>query len=163
MPSATAIQPKESGPFEEPVTCVDLNKVLQCALMKFRTAVKEYPVIIRCELLPETIGNNSQLAELFDKLFELILKNPSVGSKWYLHITCKEEAIEDGTTSKDGFRQFVIQFHTNIKTSKEWRTMAIMTVKDCEPVLMTHKWTLKISDMRNTGRLFSVSLPGKLT
>lgn len=144
-------------------TLVDLNEVLQATLQQFHKQIRSNRVVLRCDALPAISGNQSQLQQLFNSLFRLVLHCLPGNNLGYLHISCQEDKAPATCSPVLTGTYYNIQFHTNVCIDKgKWRH-AWKIKKDAEALIQNHKGTLKVYDSLQTGRLFSVSLPGKFT
>lgn len=146
-----------------PKDAINLNQILQQALQPYSTSIRNADIIFRCEVLPEMEGNKLEIGEVFNKLISIIVENPPVGSRLFLHINCEEQDKEILDLSlSSGCRSFLIQFHTNISTSANWKLIHQPLFERCTSILLAHKATLTVNDVLKNGCLFSISLSGKL-
>jgi hypothetical protein len=142
---------------------VSLNDILQKVLIKYQPEIKKGNIIIRSEHLPSVEGDAHLLKKLFDNIFTLIVKVPSVQVKQFLHIDFEEVKTEEIDLSlKEGFRRYAIEFNTNIKLDLENKEVNNEKIDECNVILKQLNGDMKLHCTISDGCLFSIVLPGKL-
>jgi len=141
---------------------LSLNAILQESLKKAQTQVDKAQLIVRCESLPAIKADHDEIVQLFDDLIGMILNQPPNTTRLFLYVDCEEENRDFiDMTLKEGFKSYLIKFHTNITTHEHWKLVNSQTLINCRQILSRHNGNLVVNDVSSTGCLFSVSLPGK--
>lgn len=141
---------------------VKLSEIIQQSLQKFHKEVKSKKLIFRCEPLPAIPGDKLQIYKLLDGLVAAIITNPPIGNKLFLYVNCEKEKT-DGMelTLTNGYKKYVIEFHTNIHTDQFWKIKNEGIMHECISIAQSCQGNLHVNDISKTGCLFSLSLPGK--
>jgi light-regulated signal transduction histidine kinase (bacteriophytochrome) len=161
--STSFVQEQSANGYQGNVkTGLDLNKLVSEALQQLQASIQRSNVIVRCEQLPVTEGNEAALLRLFHDLIQLIIQHPPVGSKLFLYIDCATSQGDDLIQTTDN-RFYTIKFHTNIATSDEWRVSHQDVLSKCQQVLTEHHGEFAFRTTNSSGCLFSITLPGKLS
>jgi len=146
-----------------PPPLLSLNEVLQESLKKAQLQVDKAQLIIRCETLPQIEAGYDDLVNFFENLLSTILNQPPNTTRLFLYIDCEEDNSDViDMTIKEGFKRFIIKFHTNITTHEHWKLVNRETLINCGQILSRHNGNLAVNDIGSTGCLFSVLLPGKI-
>lgn len=155
----------EPGRSSHPVkTVVDLNGILQGTLQRYGAAIRAQNLVLRCQALPRVEGDAGQLSRLFDGLVGAILSHPPAGARFLLHVDCGEErnpGVIDLSLAP-GQRRYCIQFHTNVTVTEEWKAVHGQFIADSTAIIAQQNGTFKVNEIKNTGCLFAISLPGTL-
>lgn len=142
---------------------LSLNEMLQESLKKAQTQVDKAQLIVRCESLPFIQADHDEMVRLLDDLIGMILNQPPNTSRLFLYVDCEETDTDlIDMTIKEGFKKYLIKFHTNITTHENWKLVNSQALMNCRQILSRHNGNLVVNDVSSTGCLFSVSLPGKL-
>jgi hypothetical protein len=161
--STSFIQEQSANGYQGNIkTGLDLNAVVSEALHQLQPSIQRSNVIVRCEQLPVTEGNEAALLHLFHDLIQLIIQHPPVGSKLFLFIDCTASQADEQPPSADA-RFYTIKFHTNIATSDEWRVSHQDVLSKSQQVLTEHHGEFAVRLNNSAGCLFSITLPGKLS
>ena len=141
-----------------PVT-IPLDQVIRQALKKLQD---EKPgLIIRCEQLPAVHGDLQQLRLFFDLLFNMVREHHTSIHQLFLYIHCEETSrMPQDVSSRE--KHYHIRMHTNITCAQAWQQTNAATIEQCTGIVEAHKGSFQISNINNTGCLFSIILPGKL-
>jgi len=139
---------------------LSLNEVFQKELRKL---VREAPVevIFRCQSLPCVEGESSQWEEVARLLVRLLAGTCSGGQRLFLHVDCEEEK-HPGDRSPASRTRYQISFHTNFAVTPEWMERHDEEVRRCRQLLSILHAGFAVNHINQTGRLFTISLPGKL-
>jgi len=147
---------------KHPAGLLSLNDILKESLKKAQAQAENVQLIVRCELLPLIKAGQEDMTRLFDYLLSTIL-NHAGNSRLFLHVDCDKDSDElmDLTLEK-GFQRYTIKFYTNITTHDNWKLINNQALINCGQILSRHNGFFFVNDIRSTGCLFSISLPGKL-
>jgi hypothetical protein len=142
---------------------LSLNEILQESLKKAQAQVDKVKLIVRCESLPTVKADHGEMLKLFDNLLGMILNHPPNATRLFLYIDCGVD-ISDviNMTLEEGFKYYIIKFHTNITTHENWKLVNSQALINCRQILSKHNGNLAVNDISSTGCLFSVLLPGKI-
>ena len=151
------------GGDEKPEQSVDLNEI-------FRAVLDTYSVdgglIFRCDKLPIAIGSPEDFTYLFDALLSMIVSHPPQGSKLYLYVKCFPETVDDDVMDLRVDAQtaiYKIEIYSNITTDKEWEMLHQAKLAECNLQAAKVKGRFSFSPVVNTGCVFSLTLPGKIS
>jgi hypothetical protein len=142
-----------------PAMLVDANALLQKAIQNLSPAARN-AVILRCDEMACLQGDEVAIGKAFTQLLQLIVNERESGQQLYLHITCSlddKNATEEKTLA---LQRFSIQFNTNITPQSAW-------MRDAEPrlnsiaSLLLPNGSLQVNQLKNSGCVFCISLPGK--
>jgi hypothetical protein len=137
---------------------VNTNAVLQKALQRL-TAEQRNTIALRCDDLPVVQGTEEDFETVFSSLLQTILQRKENVSKLFLHIHCTaEDFAADAPTE---LKQYSIQFNTNIAPCAEWLQQHEQQLAHVAAILQKNGGLLLVNQLKNTGCIFSVSLPGK--
>ena len=141
---------------------LSLNDIFKESLKKAQAGADSLHTIIRCENLPQVIGDQQEIAQLFDQLLLMIFKHQPAASKLFLYIDCAEynEEQEDPFLTH-GTKRYLIKFNTNVATSKSWHVINDNTIAICKRILSNLNGNLVVNNVSSSGCLFAVTLPGK--
>lgn len=141
---------------------LSLNEILQESLKKAQAQVDKAQLIVRCENLPLIKADHDEIVKLFDGLIGTILNQPPNATRLFLYVDCDEERSDIiDMTLNEGYKKYLIKFHTNITTHEHWKLVNNQALVDCKQILSRHNGNLVVNDVSSTGCLFSVLLPGK--
>ena len=142
-----------------PAKLVDSNFLLQKAIQKLSPEVRS-EVVLRCDELVQLQCSEESSEKVFSQLLQLIAKAKPVDRKLFLHITCFPESKE-GKTIAFGLKRYIIQFHTNISLHSEGTQEAEKEINTIASLLVPYGGSLQVNQLKNSGCVFSISLPGK--
>jgi hypothetical protein len=80
-------------------------------------------------------------------------------TKRFLHIKCEEQVP---LSRQRHVSNFIIEFHTNLTTDTNWKQLNQETILLCQQKLLNCKANLAVHEILTAGRLFSISLQGKI-
>ena len=131
-------------------TVVDTNTVLQSAL-QLLPAKSRSQMNLRCEELPPIGGNLETLERLFRQLLQLITTEKEGNeTKLYLH-------IKNAPSPEASF--VLIQFHTNWPAGQNWPNKD--QEKNLSEMVSSMGGNLTVNQLKNTGSIYALLLPGK--
>ncbi|MGZ3848813.1 MAG: hypothetical protein ACXVKI_06770 [Flavisolibacter sp.] len=139
---------------------VNLNEAMQQSLQRFQN-IRNSNIIIRCENLPVMEGATSGMSRAFDEILGMIVPHPPSGSKLFLHIDCEQERMENGDPARIR-KVYTIHFHTNCQADETWRMANRETIENCSLLLAQYGASFTMNNIKASGCLFSISLPGKM-
>ncbi len=142
---------------------LDLNIVLKESLKKVQSEVHKLQLIVRCESLPKIKADREEATKLFDDLLRMILNHPPQTSRLFLYVDCEEDSgdVMD-MTLEEGFKRYIIKFHTNVTTHGNWKLINSQSLMNCRQILSGYNGNLAVNEISKTGCLFSLSLQGKI-
>ena len=158
MSELQAVPPPPEGIVGSGRRLVNTNAVLQKVLQRLNPEDRS-KIALRCDDLPVLEGTEEDFEKVFSGLLQLILKNKPNGAKLFLHIHCTEEEIDPQTPK--GLKQFSIQFNTNIIPCADWLQKRDQQFNEVAGIVQKNRGSLLLNQLKNSGCLFSVSLPGK--
>ena len=137
---------------------VNTNAVLQRTLQRLN-AEERNTIALRCDELPVLEGSEEDFEAVFSGLLQLILQEKENVATLFLYIHCTTEEIH--SQSQQGLKQISIQFNTNITPCADWLHQSDQQFKEVAGILQKHGGNLLLNQLKNSGCIFSVSLPGK--
>lgn len=141
---------------------VDSNKVLQRALKKISAEAKN-AMVLRCDELPYLQGTEETIELAFTRLLQLILEKKDAVIKVYLHISSTLSTIKELKASdRPDLHRFLVRFHTNLVPDKDWLKKAKESINGIASVLSIYDGNIAIQQLKSSGCVFYISLPGKL-
>jgi hypothetical protein len=146
---------KEHKPDEN----INLNEMIRQALKPFKTPGKSIDIIVRCSDMPFIKGDPALVREVCNDLVKMIMLYPG-SSKRFLHIKCEEQVPL--SRKRQHVSNFIIEFHTNLSTDTNWKQLNQETVLTCQQKLQICGANLAVHEILTAGRLFSISLQGKI-
>ena len=138
---------------------INLNEMIRQALRPFITAGRHIDIIVRCTDMPFIKGDPDLIREVCHDLVRMIMIYPG-SSKRFLHIKCEEQLPI--SRQRQHMSNFIIEFHTNLNTDTHWKQLNHETIISCQQKLLTCRANLAVHEILTTGRLFSISLQGKI-
>ena len=141
---------------EATATWVNANTVLQ-SLIQNLGAEDRKAIVLRCDELPLLPGSQEEMETVFSNLLQTILQKKTSVTQLFLHINCKK--ILPDAVIPFGQTQYMIQFHTNILPSADWKRLYTGQLTTITAIIQKHKGSLLVAEA--PGCLFSLSLPGK--
>ena len=135
---------------------IDLNEVFQKSIKTFQRR-SNVELIMRSDEIPEVYGNEESLTALADNIVYMILSHVPQNNKLFIYIECENEDLLNG---KD-FKNFEINFHTNIMADDLWQQQNSETLKHCTQIVSAHNGSFVYNKLSTPGCLFSIILPGK--
>ena len=140
-----------------------LNEILKVSLKKVQTQIDNVQLIMRCENLPQIKTDYDEMVQLIDDLLKIILDYSPNASQLFLYIDCEEDNSDViDMTLAEGYKRYIIKFHTNISTHENWKSFNSKALVNCRQILSRHNGNFAVNDLGSTGCLFSISLPGKM-
>ncbi|MBO9573018.1 MAG: hypothetical protein J7497_12570, partial [Chitinophagaceae bacterium] len=133
------------------------------SLKKVQSEVHHLQLIVRCESLPKIKADGEETMKLFDDLLRMILNHPPQTSRLFLYVDCEEDSgdVMD-MTLEEGFKQYIIKFHTNVTSHGNWKLINSQSLMNCRQILSRYNGNLAVNEISKTGCLFSLSLQGKI-
>ena len=96
----------------------------------------------------------------------MIVSHPPQGSKLYLYVKCFPETVDDDVMDLRVDAQtaiYKIEIYSNITTDKEWEMLHQAKLAECNLQAAKVKGRFSFSPVVNTGCVFSLTLPGKIS
>ena len=137
---------------------VNTNAALQKALQQLPVRERS-EMILRCDDLPLVNGTEATYEKAFCILLQLILGEKKKLPAVFLHIHCTAEEIDSSRPTE--LKQFSIQFNTNIAATANWLKQHEQEITDAKTLLQQNGAALLVNQLKFTGCIFSISLPGK--
>lgn len=137
---------------------VNTNSVFKKALAQFSKDVRK-GIALRCDELPDVQGTEADFEAVFSLLLQTILQRRKNVTRLFLHVHCTSEDID--TEKASGLKQFSLQFNTNISPCADWRQQNEQQLTNVAAILQRNGGRLLVNQLKTTGCIFSVSLPGK--
>jgi hypothetical protein len=147
-----------AAPFKLPVF-VNTNAVLRKAIQQLPPAVRQQ-VILRCDELAQLQIAEDVLEKAFVQLLAMIA-GEKADSKLFLHITCQREKVQEQQAKQGPGGRFIIQFHTNLTPPAAWLQAAEQRTSSVAELLLPYGGSLVVNQLKNSGCVFSITLPGK--
>lgn len=144
---------------------IDLNEVVQSALQKSSGDRKDW-LILRSDKLPLVCGSRYQVAQLFEAIVSMIINHPPANSKLFLYIKCVAEERDPEVLDlrlSPGYGMYQLHFYTNITTGSDWQLVYKDQLVSCGLTAQDYKGSFAFHPISNTGCLFSLTLPGKIS
>jgi len=138
---------------------INLNEMIRQALKPFMSAGRNIDIIVRCSDMPYIKGEPELVREVCKDLVKMIMLYPG-NSKRFLHIKCVEQLPI--SRQRQPVSNFIIEFHTNLTTDPNWKQIHHETILSCQQKLLSCKANLAVHEILIAGRLFSISLQGKI-
>ena len=142
-----------------PANLVDTNLLLKEAIQKLSPEIRG-EVVLRCDELVQLQCSYDCCEKTFTFLLQLVAKAKPVDKKLFLHITCFPQS-KDNETIGLGLKRYIIQFHTNISLHAEGLPEMEKQISKIASLLVPHGGSLQVNQLKNSGCVFSISLPGK--
>lgn len=144
-----------------PAALVNANHLLQNRLQAL-SAAERNDLVLRCEDLPLLAGDEEALAAVFSRLLGMILDRRQPGTRLYLHIDAiREPGAGNATTAAPGRGFYRLRFHTNAHFCAEWMQAHERHLNAVAALLQPLGGSLEVNQLKNTGCLFCLNLPGK--
>jgi len=156
----TKTQSEPSAAFFPQATLVDTNLVLRKAIKKLSPEIRK-EVVLRCDELVRLQCAEENIEEAFTQLLQLIADAKPSDKKLFLHITCFQETKKEKETIAPGLQRYVIQFHTNVSLPVGGMQEAEFRINNIASLLPPFGGSLQVNQLKNSGCVFSISLPGK--
>ena len=153
---------KQSGSpatYFSPATLVDTNVILQRAIQKLPPELRN-EVVLRCDELVHLQCSEEDSENLFTQLLRFIAKGKPLEKKLFLHITCFPDGAETAAATF-GLKRFKLQFHSNSSLHTEGTQEAEKQINSLAAILVPYSGSLQVNQLKNSGCVFSISLPGK--
>ncbi|MCU7549538.1 hypothetical protein OCK74_10455 [Chitinophagaceae bacterium LB-8] len=139
---------------------VDLNLLLISNWKRFEKSIVQQ-MAARLDPLPLVEGDETQWHFVIDGLLTMIMKHPPKGF-FFLHIKCDPYTVSTSNVRlKKGFRNFQIDFNTNITVNESWIQLYNNKLKEIELTVDALKGSFAYNRDVENGCLFSITLPGK--
>jgi hypothetical protein len=146
----------------ENLDLIDLNPVMQQALRRMQRSGRHLEVIVRCEHLPVMNTVRADMEAVFSSLVSIIGEKAATDCRRFLYIGCSEEHKDISADLTNGYKRFLLQFHSNVSTDARWKEVHSDVLESCSQLLKKFQADLTVYEVKNTGCLFSISLLGKL-
>lgn len=150
---------ENSAALFSPATFVDTNKVLRKAIQTLSPDLRN-EVVLRCDDMAHLQGVEENIEQAFTQLLQLIAAEKATDKKLFLHITCFHDDKAPEETIDNGLQRYIVQFHTNISLSVTWLQEAESRINGIASLLLPFG-KLQVNQLKNSGCVFSISLPGK--
>ena len=157
------LNPKQSvypATFFSTTNLVDANKVLRNAIQKLSPEFRN-EVVLRFDELAQLQVSEESMEQAFFKLLQLFVNEKPSDKKLFLHITCFHDSKAVTKTIGRGLQRYIIQFHTNISLHAAWMQEAEKNINNIATLLLPFNGSLQVNQLKNSGCVFSISLPGK--
>ena len=142
-----------------PALLVDTNVLLQKVIQQLPSSLRS-EIVLRCDNLPAVQSSEESLEKVFTQLLQLIIAKKELASRLYLYITCSEDKAAAGKRLT-GLTSFRIQFHTNITPHAEWMQVEEQQINSIASLLLPFGGSFTVNQLKNSGSVFCISLPGK--
>jgi hypothetical protein len=146
--------------FFSPAKLVDTNSFLRKAIQKLSPETRS-EVVLRCDELVQLQCSEENIEKVFSQLLQLIVDAKPSDKKLFLHITCFPELKKQKETIVLGLQRYIIQFHTNVALHSPWIQEAENRINNIASLLPPFGGSLQVNQLKNSGCVFSISLPGK--
>jgi hypothetical protein len=153
-------QSKYTAAFFSQAKLVDTNLVLRKAIQKLSPEVRN-EVVLRCDELVQLQCSEENMDKAFTQLLQLIADAKPSDKKLFLHITCFQEGKKEKETIALGLRRYTIQFHTNVSLHAAEAHEVEYCINNIASLLPPFGGRLQVNQLKNSGCVFSISLPGK--
>ncbi|MDQ6609630.1 MAG: hypothetical protein M3Y85_07400 [Bacteroidota bacterium] len=138
------------------------NLVLQKAVFNLDAGLKN-SLFLRCDELPFVQCEEGIIKKTITQVLQLIADKKDGQTKLYLHVNAIAEPEEQSTNSKQkNLTRYKLRFHTNITLTKEWLKMAEQKLTNINALLLPYDGNLSVTQLKNSGCIFTMSVPGKL-
>ena len=138
---------------------INLNEMIRQALKPYMAAGRNIDIIVRCSDMPFIKGDPELIREVCTDMVRMIMLYPG-SSRRFLHIKCEEQVPL--SRQRQHVSNFIIDFHTNLTTDTNWNQLNHETILSCQQKLLTFGANLAVHEILTAGRLFSISLQGKI-
>ena len=159
-PKLEKTQAHKSAPLYFFPTLVDANALLQKAIHRLPLEMRQQ-IILRCDELAKLHATEETIENVFSELFQLIVGKKAPDAKLYLHITCSQEDKAGEETIVFDVQRFLIQFHTNITPHAAWMLEIGPRINHMASMLHPFGGSLLVNQLKNSGCVFCIALPGK--
>jgi hypothetical protein len=140
-----------------------LNEVFQERMRKAQGLHGHLHLVVRCEQLPHMEGNREEIGRLFDSMISMMVNPVPEGSKLFLHIDCQEVSFVSGEQHELSEKNaFQIRFYTNSAIDEAWKEVHAQALLRCQLIAAGHHGSFTLNHLRQTGCLFSLTIPGKI-
>ena len=153
-------QSEYSTTFFSQVTLVDTNMILRKAIQKLSPEIRN-EVVLRCDELVRLQCAEENIDLAFTQLLQLIADAKPSDKKLFLHITCFQETRKEKETIALGLQRYTIQFHTNVSLHAAGAQEVEYRINSIASLLPPFGGSLQVNQLKNSGCVFSISLPGK--
>jgi hypothetical protein len=139
---------------------VDLNLLLKQNWKCFENSIG-LQLTARLDPLPFVEGNEKQWHFVIDGLLSMIKQHPPEGN-FFLYIKCEPLSVSTSNVRlKKGFRNFQINFKTNITVDESWYKLYHDKLNEIALTVSALKGSFYYNCDKGKGYLFSIVLPGK--
>ena len=150
----------QSSPAQSSMNAVDANQLLQKAIQKLPVEVRS-EIVLRCDELANLQITAEALEDAFTQLLQMIAEERESGTKLFLHITCSQENKGESEAISHRLSRFLIQFHTNLTPHAAWMQDAENRINRIASILPPFGGSLQVNQLKNSGCVFCIALPGK--
>jgi|SRR5579875_1919661 len=153
---STTLSDSKQTTHSMPENVVSLSHLFNETMKRLQSKNEKTNIIVRCESLPLIESNEKELSNLLDAMLNIIFTNSQQASKLFLYVHCSEVVNDKG-------KEYEIRFHTNVSTTAQWREVNKEILSLCKETAIGLRGNLVVNNVENTGCLFLLTLPGKLT
>ena len=139
---------------------VSLNELFKESLRKVQAGT-DMNMVVRCQVLPVIRGRREEMENLFDTLVRMIVHGAPYGSRRYLYVDCEEELRVSANSVNEDSKKYVIKFYTNTIINDGWKESHRLMLDKCETIVSSYHGNFTMNNIRDSGCLFSITLPGK--
>jgi|GEM_PF-1729440 len=147
-------------PVDTLANLADTNQLLQKAIQKLPTEIRS-DIVLRCDELAKLQITAEAMEDAFTQLLRMIVEERETGAKLFLHITCSHENKGEREAITNRLSRFLIQFHTNLTPHAAWMQDAESRINRIASILLPFGGSLQVNQLRNSGCVFCIALPGK--
>lgn len=156
-------QPFLAGRETHSSSLTDLNVVVKEVIEQKKGEIHAWQAIVRCDKLPQVAGGEKELTTLFSCLFSTILQHPPLKSRVFIYLKCHEHLEEDMPISAgEDCTVYELCFFTNIMADIAWHQLYAHQLNECKMVCQEMGGVFISYQIKNTGCVFTLRLPGKL-
>lgn len=151
---------QKPAPVHPTATFVDTNALLKKAIQNLPASIRS-EIVLRCDELAPLQISEEAIEKAFSQLLQMIIDEREAESKLFLHITCASDKKQQAETTSPCLSRFLIQFHTNLKPHSAWMQEAGNQINRIASLLTPFDGSLLVNQLKNSGCVFVISLPGK--
>jgi hypothetical protein len=151
------VEKRQPAPLRNATVAVDSYQLLQKAIQQLPLEIRN-SIILRCDLLARLQISEEALEKVFVQLLEIITEDIKTDDKLFLHITCS--AASKGE-ERSAASRYNIQFHTNASPFASSVQQVEQKMNLIVSLLSPFQGSLEINQLKNSGSVFIIGLPGK--
>ena len=152
-----SVTKRQPASLQEATPAVNSSQLLQKAIQQLPSEVKN-SIILRCDLLARLQISEEALEKVFVQLLEIITEDIKTDEKLFLHITC---SVVSSAEEKSTVSRYNIQFHTNASPFASSVQQVEQKMNSIVSLLSPFHGSLEINQLKNSGSVFIICLPGK--